>query len=135
MQAMLWQALINSPDRNRKMMPILLKILSALKCATSVPAIEHDLFVEAALHGHCHVIDVREPHEFVAGRIVNAQNHPLSLFDPALLPSDKPVVLVCQAGGRSARALQAAHEAGRRDVVHYAAGTGGWIARGGRVDR
>ena len=114
---------------------MLLKILSALKGSTSVPAIEHELFVEAALNGHCHVIDVREPHEFAAGRITNAQNHPLSSFDPARLPSDKPVVLVCQAGGRSARALQAARAAGRSDVVHYAAGTGGWIARGGKVDR
>ena len=112
---------------------MLSKILSALTGSTSAPAIEHDLFVEAALNGQCHVIDVREPHEYAAGRIPNAQNQPLSSFDPARLPNDKPVVLVCQAGGRSARALQAAHAAGRTDVVHYAPGTGGWISRGGKV--
>jgi rhodanese-related sulfurtransferase len=60
-------------------------------------------------------------------------NHPLSSFDPAKLPNDKPVVLVCQAGSRSARALQQAHGAGRADVVHYPHGTGGWKARGGKV--
>ena len=113
----------------------LANLISRLVSGTSVPAIEHDDFQKAVLEGHCHIIDVREPHEFAAGRVANAQNHPLSSFDPARLPSDKPVVLVCQAGGRSARALQAAHAAGRSDVVHYAAGTGGWIARGGKVDR
>lgn len=111
------------------------KLISALKGSTSIPAIEHDDFVAAALNGRCHVIDVREPHEYAAGRIPNAQNHPLSSFDPSQLPKDKPVVLVCQAGGRSARALQAAHDAGRTDIVHYAGGTGGWIARGGPVQR
>jgi rhodanese-related sulfurtransferase len=114
---------------------MLSKLLAALKGSTSVPAIEHDLFVEAALNQHCHVIDVREPHEYAAGRIPHAQNHPLSSFDPAKLPSDKPVVLVCQAGGRSARALQAAHASGRTDIVHYPPGTGGWIMRGGQVHR
>ena len=114
---------------------MLAKLLSMLKGSAGAPAIEHDLFVEAAMNGQCHVIDVREPHEFAAGRIVNAKNHPLSAFDPSKLPNDKPVVLVCQAGGRSARALQAAHAAGRTDIVHYAPGTGGWIARGGKVQR
>lgn len=114
---------------------MLSKLISALKGSTSNEAIAHEAFAEAALNGHCHVIDVREPHEYAAGRIVNAQNHPLSSFDPARLPTDKPVVLVCQAGGRSARALQAAHAAGRADVVHYAPGTGGWIARGGKIEK
>lgn len=111
------------------------KLMSALKGSASVTAIEHDRFTEAVQQGLCHVIDVREPHEFAAGRIPNAQNHPLSAFDPSRLPKDKPVVLVCQAGGRSARALQAAHSAGRTDVVHYQPGTGGWISRGGPVHR
>lgn len=109
--------------------------LSFLKGSTSVPAIEHDAFAEASKLGQCHIVDVREPHEFAAGHIPNARNLPLSKFDPAHLPKDKPVVLVCQAGGRSARALQAAHAAGRTDVVHYAPGTGGWISRGGKVAR
>jgi rhodanese-related sulfurtransferase len=113
----------------------LMSILSRLAGGTSVPAIEHDLFAQACRDGECHVVDVREPHEFAAGHIPNAVNLPLSTFDPAQLPDVKPLVLVCQAGGRSARALQQAHAAGRTDVVHYAGGTGGWIARGGPVQR
>lgn len=105
-----------------------------LRSDVSVPAIEHETLEKACLAGDCHVIDVREPHEYTAGHLPGAVNHPLSSFDPAALPADKPVVLVCQAGGRSARAMQAAHGAGRADVIHYQPGTGGWKARGGRIE-
>ena len=54
------------------------------------------------------VVDVREPHEFAAGHIPNALNMPTSSFDPKDLPQGKPVVLVCQAGGRSRNALNKA---------------------------
>jgi rhodanese-related sulfurtransferase len=62
-------------------------------------------------------------------------SHPLSSFDPAKLPTGKPLILVCQAGGSSARALQAAMASGRTDVVYYSPGTGGWVSRGGAVKR
>ena len=108
-------------------------LVSRLFGSSSVPALEHDDFQKACLSGACHVIDVREPHEFSAGHIPNAVNHPLSSFDPTKLPSDKPVVLVCQAGSRSAKALAQAHQMGRTDVAHYPHGTGGWKARGMHV--
>lgn len=108
-------------------------LVSRLFGGTSVPALEHDEFCQLLESGACHVIDVREPHEYAAGRIPGAVNHPLSSFDPARLPTDKPVVLVCQAGGRSARALAAAKAAGHVDINHYAPGTGGWRARGGAI--
>lgn len=111
----------------------LASLIARLLGSTSVPAIEHDQFQEACLAGDCHVIDVREPHEYGAGHIPNAVNHPLSSFDPSQLPTDKPVILVCQAGSRSARALQAAIAHGRQDVAHYPHGTGGWRARGGAI--
>ena len=111
----------------------LASLISRLVSGTSVPAIEHDDFQKAVMEGHCHIVDVREPHEYDAGRIPNAVNHPLSQFDPAQLPTDKPVVLVCQAGGRSAKALAQVQAHGRKDVVHYAPGTGGWKSRGGAI--
>ena len=37
-------------------------------------------------------VDLREPHEFVAGHIPNALNMPMSGFDPRELPQGKPVV-------------------------------------------
>ena len=81
----------------------------------------------------CALVDVREPHEFAAGHIPGAINLPLSQFDPDDLPKGKPIVLVCQAGGRSAKALNVAVAAGVKDVRHYAPGTGGWRARGGDI--
>ncbi len=62
----------------------------------------------------CTVVDVREPHEFAAGHIPNALNMPMSRFDPQELPEGKPVVLVCQSGGRSRNALNKARAIGRR---------------------
>jgi rhodanese-related sulfurtransferase len=49
------------------------------------------------------------------------------------LPLGKPLILVCQAGGRSAKALAATHASGRTDAVHYAPGTGGWKMRGEKI--
>ena len=109
--------------------------VSGLFKSSSIPAIDHENFEKACKEGMCHVIDVREPHEFAMAHIPAAKNFPLSKFDASLLPKDLPVVLVCQAGSRSARALQQAHAVGRTDVVHYADGTSGWIGRGGSVER
>jgi rhodanese-related sulfurtransferase len=98
---------------------------------------EHDVSFEQlqqALHTKtCHLIDVREPHEFHAGHPSGAVNMPLSRFDPKALPSDKPVVLICLAGGRSANALRIAHAAGLKEVRHYPGGFKGWCAKSGAV--
>jgi rhodanese-related sulfurtransferase len=108
-------------------------LFQKLAGSTSVPAIEHDELVKALGEKTCILVDVREPHEFRSGHIPGAQNHPLSNFDPARLAQGKPVILICQAGGRSARALRHALSAGRQDVRHYPAGMSGWRARGGPV--
>jgi rhodanese-related sulfurtransferase len=109
------------------------RMIAKLFSTTSLPAIEHEAMQQAVQSGECHIVDVREQNEFSAGHIPGAKSHPLSSFDPARLPKDKPVILVCQAGGRSARALQATMASGRQDVVHYAPGTGGWRMRGGAI--
>ncbi len=110
-------------------------LISRLFSSSSVPAIEHEDMQIAVESGECHIVDVREPNEYAAGHIPGAQSYPLSSFDPAKLPTGKPLILVCQAGGRSVRALQATLDSGRKDVVHYAPGTGGWLGRGGPVTR
>lgn len=108
-------------------------LLKKFTGATSVPAIEHDELVRAHREKSCVIVDVREPHEFHSGHIPGAVNHPLSQFDPARIAQGKPVVLICQAGGRSATALRRALAAGRGDVRHYAGGMSGWRSRGGPV--
>ena len=96
--------------------------------------VDFEDFERAVGTGACTVIDVREPHEFAAGHIPNALNMPMSRFDAQELPQGKPVVLVCQAGGRSRNALNKVRAIGREDVKHYAGGTAGWRSRGGAVE-
>lgn len=79
------------------------------------------------------IIDVREPHEYAVGHVPGATNIPLSRFKADEIKHEKPVVLICQAGGRSAKALSLLKNANHPDARHYAPGTGGWRARGGQL--
>jgi len=111
----------------------LASLLSKLSGAGGVPTIEQEAFEKVVQDKSCAIVDVREPHEYAAGHIPGAVNLPLSRFATSELPKGRPVVIVCQAGGRSAKALQQAMRDGCKDICHYAPGTGGWRARGGAV--
>lgn len=100
---------------------------------SELPTIEHDDFVKVVKDGSCAIVDVREPNEYAAGHVAGARNLPLSRFEASQLPNGN-VVIICQAGGRSAKALTQALQAGRKDVCHYQPGTGGWRAHGGAVE-
>lgn len=102
----------------------------------ALPTIDHDALERAVAGKTCCIVDVREPDEYAAGHIPGAVNRPLSRFSPtADLPGDRPVVIVCLAGGRSAKALRQALDAGHKDVRHYAPGTGGWVKSGGALEK
>lgn len=77
------------------------------------------------------VVDVREQSEFATLRLPTARLLPLDrlLADPELLP-EGPVVLHCQSGVRSARALTAVQAHGRHDVRHLAGGIQAWLLAG-----
>src|SRR5450830_1423299 len=55
------------------------------------------------------VVDVCEPAEFAGGHVVGAKNIPLGELDAKLAAAVKnkalPLILVCQSGARSSRAL------------------------------
>ena len=95
--------------------------------------VSFDDLVEAVGTNAWTIVDVREPHEFASGHIPNALNMPMSSFDPEELPEEKPIVLICQSGGRSRNALGKARVAGREDVRHFAGGMNGWRSHNGPV--
>jgi rhodanese-related sulfurtransferase len=76
------------------------------------------------------LIDVREPHEYEIVRIPGATLIPKDriISGEALseIPQDKPVVLHCKSGARSADALAVLHRAGFRDAVHVGGGVLAW---------
>ncbi|WAL64839.1 adenylyltransferase/sulfurtransferase MoeZ [Amycolatopsis cynarae] len=76
------------------------------------------------------LIDVREPHEYEIVNIKGAKLIPkdriLSGEALAELPQDKPIVLHCKSGARSAEALAALHRAGFADATHLGGGVLAW---------
>jgi len=95
--------------------------------------VDLETFAAAVKAEEVTVVDVREPNEFAAGHIPGAVSHPLSRFDARKLLASKPVVLICQAGGRSRNALNKAHASGREDVKHFPGGMSQWRMHGGSV--
>lgn len=80
------------------------------------------------------LIDVRERDEFAAGHVPGAVNLPMSELGDRLeeLPAEAFDV-ICQAGGRSARVVEAL-EARGYDATNVEGGTGEWIAQGREVE-
>ena len=78
------------------------------------------------------VIDVCEPGEFAAGHIAGARNVPLAQLEsqlPAVVKNKStPVILVCQAGVRSGRALALARKMGYEQAQSLAGGLKAWQA-------
>nr|WP_042189872.1 adenylyltransferase/sulfurtransferase MoeZ [Kibdelosporangium sp. MJ126-NF4]CEL18941.1 Sulfur carrier protein adenylyltransferase ThiF [Kibdelosporangium sp. MJ126-NF4]CTQ95256.1 Sulfur carrier protein adenylyltransferase ThiF [Kibdelosporangium sp. MJ126-NF4] len=76
------------------------------------------------------LIDVREQHEYeivsIPGAVLIPKDKILSGEALAELPQDKPIVLHCKSGARSAEALAALHKAGFADAVHVGSGVLGW---------
>jgi rhodanese-related sulfurtransferase len=56
--------------------------------------------------GTVHLIDVRDPQEFITGTFKGATNVPINNLEKSLdkLPTDKPIIFFCGAGGRSGEA-------------------------------
>ena len=78
------------------------------------------------------VLDVRDAAEYGAGHLANSRNIPTAELDKrvAELPANKPVVVVCASGSRSARAAAALRRAGRTDVFCLDGGLAGWRQAG-----
>jgi adenylyltransferase/sulfurtransferase len=76
------------------------------------------------------LVDVREPAEYeivkIPGSVLIPNREILTGEALSRLPQDKPVVLYCRTGVRSAEALAAVKAAGFRDAVHVQGGVTAW---------
>jgi rhodanese-related sulfurtransferase len=78
------------------------------------------------------LLDVREPNEFATVRAPGAFLVPMSTFQARMdqIPADRPVMVVCHLGGRSAAVAGFLIRAGRADVVNVAGGMDAWESAG-----
>lgn len=85
------------------------------------------------------VIDVCEANEFAAGHVGAAKNIPLSQLEAKLPTVVKnkalPVILVCQTGARSGRALIIAKKLGYAQAQALGGGLTTWKAAGLPIDK
>jgi rhodanese-related sulfurtransferase len=92
----------------------------------NVPTVSLDQLPPDAL-----VLDVREPHEWDAGHIDAAVHVPMNAVpstvahEPATIPSERRVHVICAAGGRSAQ-VTAWLVANGVDAVNVAGGMHAW---------
>lgn len=100
-----------------------------------IPEIDQKSFAERVAGGDALVVDVRESREYRPGHVPGAVNLPLSLLPVRLpeVPKDRPVLVICQAGGRSAQATELMRAVGI-DATSVTGGTGAWIEAGRPVE-
>ena len=78
------------------------------------------------------LVDVRERNEFALLRVPGSVLLPLSTLSTTYdqLPTDRPLLLLCAVGGRSARATDFLRANGYTDAVNVAGGITAWNAAG-----
>lgn len=83
------------------------------------------------------LLDVREPNEFAEVRAPGAVLLPMSIFTTRLdeLPADRPLLVICHMGGRSAAVAAYLTRTGRADVANVTGGMDAWERAGLPVRR
>jgi hydroxyacylglutathione hydrolase len=104
---------------------------------TSVRELGEDMATGAVARGQLAVIDVRGHAEWEAGHVPGVPNIPLGQLAAraAELPRDRPLVVHCQGGGRSAIAASVLQSLGFTDVANLTGGFGEWAKSGQPVER
>lgn len=85
------------------------------------------------------LVDVREPGEYSAGHLLGAKNVPLERLTAGAAEltkkKDRPVILYCDSGNRSAKALAALKGQGFTRAFNLAGGMNGWRQAGLPVEK
>jgi len=111
---------------------IMLLLPSFKKGAAGVPSLTTAEAINLINRDHAIVIDVRNDAEFASGHIVDARNIPLDKLAERLNElakfKDKPVLVNCQRGMRSAKACNILRKAEFTKVNNLAGGIDAWLA-------
>jgi len=111
---------------------IMLLLPSFKKGAAGVPSLTTAEAINLINRDHAIVIDVRNDAEFASGHIVDARNIPLDKLAERLNElakfKDKPVLVNCQRGMRSAKACDILRKAEFTKVNNLAGGIDAWLA-------
>ena len=90
--------------------------------------------VQLINRGKTVLVDIRTPEEFAAGHLRDAKNIPLADLPSKLAAAVKnkglPLILVCQSGVRSGRAVAAAKTLGYDQVHSLGGGLAAWKSAG-----
>ena len=87
--------------------------------------------------GEVAVVDVREDREWNLGHIPGAMHMSRGTLEGKIeqtVPRDRPVVLYCAGGNRSALAADMLHQMGYTNVSSMSGGFKGWVDAGGDVE-
>jgi len=79
--------------------------------------------------GLAYGIDVREIDEWNSGHFELFTLSPLSEFEEAVLPTDKPIIFICRSGNRSGKACNAVEPTGLK-VMNMTGGMLAWQQAG-----
>ena len=85
------------------------------------------------------MVDVREPGEYGAGHILGAKNVPLARIEDGGSDlgkkKDRPLILYCDTGNRSGKAIAALKKQGFAHVMNLSGGLGAWQQAGLPVEK
>ena len=103
----------------------------------TVPQMTSRELATALLTASVSVVDVRGAAEWAAGHLPGVPNIPLGYLADRIgeLPTDRPLVVHCQSGSRSAIEASVLRSMGMKNVVNLVGGFVDWQAAGNPVER
>lgn len=86
------------------------------------------------------LLDVRTPPEFANAHVAGAKLVPLNQLDPKAFLAQRgkdsqPLYVLCQAGGRAAKAIEGFRQVGFENAILVEGGTQAWIDAGLPIER
>lgn len=105
-------------------------VCSCAKEQEGISVVDSNNFEQQMKESSSQIVDVRTPEEFSEGHIANAVNMDVTAdgFEQQIetLNKEKPVMVYCKSGGRSARAASILKDKGFKNVYDLDGGIIGW---------